>query len=139
MPHRDMGQAASGWGEAPDNAAIERAARMSIARLPDELAVHLDGVLLIVDDFADDDVLGEMGIESPYDLTGLYSGRPIGERAETGDLPPTIHLYRVPILAEWIETGVRLDDLVHHVIVHEIGHHFGLSDDAMHALEDSAS
>lgn len=138
MPLDDMEQVASNWGTAPDNHAIEAAARASIARLPGALRQYLDGVLLIVEDFAEEDVLSQMGFENAYELTGLYSGRPVGEPAATGDLPATIHLYRLPILNEWIETGVRLDALVHHVIVHEIGHHFGLSDDDMHRLEDSA-
>ena len=116
---------------------IERLARIALDRLPDPFAAHLSGVLLIVEDFAEDRILAEMEIESPFDLSGLYSGRPIGEPAQTGDLPATIHLYRRPILDEWCETGESLDHLVAHVVVHEVGHHFGLSDADMHALEDA--
>ena len=118
---------------------IERLARAALDRLPEPFAEHLAGVLLIVEDFAEDRILAEMVIESPFDLSGLYSGRPIGEPAQTGDVPATIHLYRRPILDEWCETGEALDHLVAHVVVHEVGHHFGLSDADMHVLEAAVS
>lgn len=123
---------------APSAADIEALARAAMARLPAAFREHLSGVLLIVEDFAEDAILAEMGIEEPFDLTGLYSGRPVGQPFATGDMPTTIHLYRRPLLEEWVETGVSLEALVTHVIVHEVGHHFGLSDDDMHALEDAA-
>jgi predicted Zn-dependent protease with MMP-like domain len=118
---------------------IERLARAALDRLPDPFGAHLAGVLLIVDEFAEDRILTDMGIESPFELSGLYSGRPIGEPAQTGDMPATIHLYRRPILDEWCETGEALDHLVAHVVVHEVGHHFGLSDADMQALEEAVS
>ncbi len=126
-------------GEAPSGEAIERIARAAIARLPEAFAAHLGDVVLIVEDYADDETLEALGIAHPLDLTGLYHGRPLGEKSsmDSGALPDRIHLYRRAILDEWIETGVRLDDLVAHVTIHEIGHHFGLSDDDMHALEDA--
>jgi len=126
------------FGAAPDAAAIEAVARATIARLPAEFAAHLGDVVLRVEEFADDETLASLGIEDPLDLSGLYHGRPIGEKSsmDTGSLPDRIFLYRRAILEEWVETGVRLDDLVAHVTIHEIGHHFGLSDDDMHALED---
>jgi predicted Zn-dependent protease with MMP-like domain len=79
-------------------------------------------------------------MEDPFELTGLYTGRPMGEQSSmaSGELPPMIHLYRRPLLDEWVETGVALEALITHVIVHEVGHHFGFSDDDMHAIEDSA-
>lgn len=123
---------------APSAEAIEAMARAAIDKLPEQFAAHLDNVLLIVEDFAEDSVLDDLGIEDPFALTGLYHGRHIGEPAATGDQPPAIYLYRRPILDEWIEGGEELGHLVRHVVIHEIGHHFGLSDDDMHALEDAA-
>ena len=128
-------------GEAPGPEVIEAIARDAIARLPEEFRVHLGDVVLIVEDYADDETLSALGIEHPLDLTGLYHGRPVGEKSsmDSGSLPDRIHLYRRAILDEWIDTGVRLDDLVVHVTIHEIGHHFGLSDADMHALEDAVA
>ncbi len=125
---------------APDNDALEALARDALARIPEPFATHLRGVVLIVEDFADEETLKLMGIEDPFDLTGLYHGRPIGEKSsfDSGALPDRIHLYRRPLLDEWCDTGVALDALITHVVVHEVGHHFGLSDDDMHALEDAA-
>ncbi|GAM00923.1 metallopeptidase family protein [Sphingomonas parapaucimobilis] len=126
-------------GGAPGPEVIEAIARDAIARLPAEFATHLGDVVLIVEEFADDETLAALGIDHPLDLTGLYHGRPVGEKSsmDSGSLPDRIHLYRRAILDEWVETGVRLDDLVVHVTIHEIGHHFGLSDADMHALEDA--
>lgn len=121
---------------APTAAEIEALAHDAMARLPQEFRVLLSGVLLIVEDFAEGAILTEMGIEDPFALTGLYSGRPIGEPVATGDLPATIHLYRRPLLDEWVDSGVSLEALITHVLIHEVGHHFGLSDDDMHAQED---
>ena len=125
---------------APDAAEIERLADAAIARMPDHFRRHLDGVVLRVDEFAEEEVLAELGIEDPFELSGLYTGRPIGERSSmlSGELPAMIHLYRRPILDEWVDTGVSLEALVTHVLVHEVGHHFGLSDEDMHALEEAA-
>jgi predicted Zn-dependent protease with MMP-like domain len=126
--------------QAPDAAMIEAMAREALARIPEPFASHLADVVLLVEEFADDETLDALGIDDPFGLTGLYHGRPIGEKSsfESGALPDRIHLYRQPLLAEWCETGVDLGDLITHVVVHEVGHHFGLSDDDMHALEDSA-
>ncbi|MGY2734000.1 metallopeptidase family protein [Sphingomonas sp. UYP23] len=125
---------------APDADTIEAIARATIAGLPAEFRAHLGDVVLIVEDLADDETLDALGIEHPLDLTGLYHRRPVGEKSsmDSGDLPDRIHLYRRAILDEWIETGVDLHALVAHVTIHEIGHHFGLSDDDMHALEHAA-
>ena len=124
---------------APDAAMIERLAELAIARLPAEFRQHLDGVVLRVDEFADEEVLAQFGIEDPFELSGLYTGRPIGEQSSmiSGELPAMIHLYRRPLLDEWAETGVSLEELVTHVLVHEVGHHFGYSDAEMHAIEGS--
>lgn len=125
---------------APDAAEIERLAEAAVARMPEGFRRHLDGVVLRIDEFAEDEVLDQLGLEDPFDLTGLYTGRPIGERSSmlSGELPAMIHLYRRPLLDEWVETGVSLEDLITHVIVHEVGHHFGFSDAEMHAIEEAA-
>jgi predicted Zn-dependent protease with MMP-like domain len=125
---------------APDAAMIEALARAALARIPTPFAEHLAGVVLLVEEWADDETLEALGIEHPLDLTGLYHGRPIGEKSlfESGALPDRIHLYRRAILDEWVDTGVDLATLVDHIVVHEVGHHFGLSDDDIHALEAAA-
>jgi predicted Zn-dependent protease with MMP-like domain len=125
---------------APDAAAIERLAEAAIARLPGKFRRHLANVVLRVDEFADQEVLDALGIEDPFDLSGLYSGRSLDKQDSwtSGELPPMIHLYRRPLLDEWVETGVALEDLITHVIVHEVGHHFGFSDADMHAIEEQA-
>lgn len=128
---KGQGQLAPGCEE------LESLARDALARLPAPFQTYLEGVILIVEDFPDEDILREMSIESPYDLSGLYSGRPVGETPQTGDLPATIHLFRRPILDEWAEGHETLEHLVAHILVHEVGHHFGLSDADMHALEEA--
>lgn len=123
---------------APDAAAIEALGRAALARIPEPFQSYLADVVLIVEEFADDETLHALGLEDPFQLSGLYHGRPVGEKSafDSGGLPDRIHLYRRAILDEWIETGVPLDRLVYHIIIHEVGHHFGLSDDDMHRLED---
>ena len=125
---------------APTLDAIEALARAAVERLPEDFGRHLDGVVVRVEEFADEAVLDELGIADPFDLTGLYTGRPIGEKSsiESGALPDMIHLYRRPILDEWAESAVSLEALVTHVLIHEVGHHFGLSDADMDALEDAS-
>ncbi len=119
---------------------LERLADAAVARLPEEFRRHLDGVVVRIEEFADDDVLAELGIEDAFELTGLYSGRSMREQSSwaSGELAAVITLYRRPILDEWAESGVGLEALIAHVIVHEVGHHFGLSDEDMHAIEEAA-
>ncbi len=126
---------------APDADRIEAIARATIAKLPAEFARHLGDVVLKIEDFADDDILAEMGIENPFELTGLYTGLPVGSKSvdHSGTMPDMIHLYRRAILDEWADSGVTLEALVAHIVIHEIGHHFGLSDEDMHALEEMAA
>lgn len=122
----------------PDTATFERLAREALDRLPEPFSDHTGDIVIRVEEFADAETLDALDIDDRWDLTGLYSGRPLSEKSlwATGDMPPMITLYRAPLLREWRETGVELDDLVNHVVVHEIGHHFGLSDDDMHRIED---
>lgn len=128
------------WGAAPDTQAIEAMARGAIARLPEAFRRHLADVVLRVEEFADEATLDEMAIDDPFALSGLYRGRPVGVKSveDWGTLPDMIFLYRRPILDEWAESEVALEALVVHVLIHEVGHHFGLSDADMHALEAAA-
>lgn len=124
-------------GPAPDEEAFFALAEAALATMPDLFLPHIAGLLLSVEDVADADTLASLEIDHPYDLTGLYQGRPLTEKSveESGGLPDRVTLYRLPILVEWIETGERLDHLIRHVLIHEIGHHFGFSDEDMDAIE----
>lgn len=128
-------------GLAPSLDDIARMAEAAFAALPPEFRKLTGEVLFRVDDFADQAVLDDLGIEDPFDLTGLYQGVDLGARGGLGPAaePSRVFLYRRPILDEWAEHGeITLEELVAHVLVHEIGHHFGLSDAAMHAIEATA-
>jgi len=116
---------------------IEAIARQAMAGLPEPFASHLKHVVLQIDELADDELLAELGIDHPLDLTGVYEGIPIGFRSveTSGTLPDRIRLFRRAILDEWVEDGETFEHLVRHILVHEVGHHFGLSDEDMHALE----
>ena len=118
---------------------FERMARKAWAELPSEFRRLAGDVVVRVEDFADDETLRELGIEDPFELTGLYSGNDLTQRSimDPSPNPPMVFLYRRAILDEWVERGdVDLRELVAHVLVHEVGHHFGLSDDHMDALLD---
>ena len=120
---------------------MEELGREAIAGLPDAFREQLGDVVFAVEDFADEETLRELGMENPFELTGVYEGHALTERSieMSGTLPTRIRLFRRPILDEWAERGDEtLEHLVRHVVIHEIGHHFGLSDDDMHALEDMA-
>lgn len=119
---------------------MEEMALRSVRSLPPQFREQMTDVVVRVEEFATREQLDSVDIVSRWDLTGLYDGRPVGEKSQwqTGDLPPMIFLFRQPLVREWRETGVDFEDLVHHVVVHEAGHHFGFSDDDMHALEDEA-
>ena len=125
------------FGPSPSCQEIEAIARRALERLPEPFASRLTSVLLQVQEFADDQTLAELGVHDPFELTGLYSGRPLIEKSveESGSLPDVVHLFRRPILDEWAEGNEELEHLVTHVLIHEVGHHFGLSDDDMHRLE----
>jgi len=128
-------------GHAPDAREIEGMARAALARLPEQFRAHLSDVLLRIEEFADEETLAALDIDDPFELTGLYEGVPLGEKSisESGAMPDCIRLFRGPILDEWIARGDEtLEHLVAHVLIHEVGHHFGLSDADIAALEDSA-
>lgn len=126
------------FDHAPTVAEMEAIARAALDALPEPFATHLKDVVVQVDDVAEDELLAEMGIEHPLDLTGVYEGIPIAERSveHSGTMPDRIRLFRRAILDEWIEDGHELEHLVRHVLIHEAGHHFGFSDQDMHALEE---
>jgi predicted Zn-dependent protease with MMP-like domain len=122
---------------APDLAEIERLAERARATLPEDLAVHVKDVVLRIEDFCDEETEREMELESPYDLLGLYRGvNKLDESVSSPRRQPDmIFLYRVPLLAYWIESGEELYALVRHTMIHEIGHHFGFSDEDMDWLD----
>lgn len=124
----------------PEAAEIEALALASLQSLPAPFRDQVRGVVLQVEEFATREQLDSVGIASRWDLTGLYEGHPLHEQSQwdSGDLPARITLFRQPLVREWRETGVAMADLIHHVTIHEAGHHFGLSDEDMHALEDDA-
>ncbi len=125
-------------GPPPSAQEIEAIARRALACLPEPFAGHVEGVVLLVEEFADNETLGALGIEDPFDLTGIYEGIPLSERSveQSGTLPDRVRLFRRAILDEWIEDGEKLEHLIRHILIHEIGHHFGLSDEDMHAIEE---
>lgn len=125
----------------PDHsaAAFEQAARAVLARLPAPFREHLADVVLRIEEFASAEQLAALGMEDAWDLTGLYEGIALPDQSQWDHerMPPVISLFRQPLLAEMEDTGVSFTELVRHVVIHEAGHHFGLSDDDMYALEDS--
>ena len=125
---------------APTLADIEALAQAAVERLPDLFRQHLGNVLLRVEDFPDAEVIAAMALDSEWDILGLYQGHPVGMSSDepSGMLPDMIFLYRRPLLDEWCQTDDSLEAIVTHVLVHEVGHHFGLSDAAMEALEAEA-
>lgn len=124
----------------PTLADIDALAQAAIERLPDQFRQWLGPVVLRVEDFPDAEVMTAMDLETGFDILGLYHGRHIGTKADvpTGALPDVIFLYRRPLLEEWCETGETLENLVTHVLIHEVGHHFGLSDADMERIENDA-
>ena len=112
----------------------------ALETIPAPLAAHLHGLVLRVDEFPDEEVCKEMALETPFDLLGLYMGRDLAHRSvsDIADGPDMVFLYRRPILDYWVETGEPLAHLVRHVVIHEIGHHFGFSDEDMDAIERAA-
>lgn len=127
--------------QAPTAEDFEALAADAYARLPARLRELCGDLVIRIAEFPDDEVLSEMGITSPYDLLGLFQGTGLAHRGgspQSGEMPNTIWLYRRPILDYWAEFEETLGHLVAHVLIHEIGHHFGLSDHDMDAIEGAA-
>lgn len=120
---------------------METIARSVLAELPDPFREHCASIVLAVEDFATPEQLASVGLIDRWELTGLYEGRPMPDQSiwHSGEMPPRIWLFRRPLLSEMRATQVSLHALVRHVVIHEAGHHFGFSDDEMHALEAQAA
>jgi predicted Zn-dependent protease with MMP-like domain len=137
------GKSGAAWDnlKAPSLEEFEVMALAAYAGLPENFRKLCDGVVIHAQDFPDDDVATEMEIESPFELLGLFTGVGLsqgGAVPETGRMPNSVYLYRRPILDYWAEHDETLGSIVTHVLVHEIGHHFGLSDADMEAIEAAA-
>jgi predicted Zn-dependent protease with MMP-like domain len=132
---------AGGWrtATAPSLDDFERMAEEAYGRLPDEFRALCSDLVIRVTEYATDDVLDEMGVESELDLMGLFQGvgLPFRSVTESGQMPNMVWLYRVPILLYWAEHDETIGSIVTHVLVHEIGHHFGMSDEDMERIEAS--
>lgn len=135
-----MNQAERLSGRMPSPNDIYAIARRTLERLPSPFAESLDDIVLRIEEIADADTIRRLGLDHPMQLSGLYEGVPLSLRSigQSGTLPERISLYRRPILAEWSNGRHSLDQLVSHIVIHEVGHHFGFSDADMHALEDGA-
>ena len=125
---------------APTLAEIEAMARAALSSLPPELKQFTSDIVLQVEDFPSDEVCDEMDLETPFDILGLYQGISLADKRTdaSGTLPDMVFLYRRPILDYWCESGEDLAHVVRHVVIHEIGHHFGFSDETMEAIEAAA-
>ena len=128
----------AGGGTAPGVGDIERIAAETYRTIPKVLRTRADEVRIRVEEFPSEEVMREMALETPFDLLGLYQGVPFGEKSvsDVRDDIDMIFLYRRPLLDYWAESGERLEDVVRHVLIHEIGHHFGFSDDDMEHVEE---
>ncbi len=135
-------QTGSFWrdAKAPSLAEFERLAAAAWDKLPAEFRQLCNDLVIRVDDFATDEVLDELGLESPFDLMGLYQGVSLDRKSvlDAPREPDMVFLYRRAILDYWAEEDEALGHLVTHVLIHEIGHHFGLSDADMEAIEAKA-
>jgi predicted Zn-dependent protease with MMP-like domain len=126
---------------APTLAEFETIAQEAYDRLPSTFRDMTKDVLIRVEDFPTDEVLDSLGIDSPFGLLGLYQGVDLTRQSvlDVPAMPEMIFLYRRPILDYWAEHEDKLGDIIAHVLVHEIGHHFGLSDDDMERIESEAA
>jgi predicted Zn-dependent protease with MMP-like domain len=121
----------------PDADAIEAIAMTAFESIPAELRDHVSNVPIRIQDFPDDETLEALGLQNPFELLGLYHGIDLTQKSilDTPSQVDMIFLYRRPLLDYWAENDVTLGELVRHVLIHEIGHHFGLSDEDMDAIE----
>ena len=122
---------------APPAGDIEKIAAEAYRTIPELLRERADEVRIRVKEFPSEEIMREMALETPFDLLGLYEGVPFGDKSVSDvrhDID-MIFLYRRPLLDYWVESGERLEDVVRHVLIHEIGHHFGFSDDDMESIE----
>jgi len=131
---------ASGFSAPPSLDDLQQIAERALAAIPKELRRHFGNVVLQIEEFPDEETEREMELESPFDLLGLYRGvdltrKGVGDVVRSLDM---IFLYRRPLLDYWCETGEDLEHVVRHVLIHEIGHHFGLSDEDMERIEAEA-
>ena len=117
---------------------IETIAQWQLDRIPNELRRHVEGVVIRIADFPDDETMDMMGLETPFDLLGLYHGVAIGNKSISDPAPGVdmIFLYRRALLEYWCASGEDLGHIIRHVLIHEIGHHFGLSDADMERIEE---
>ena len=128
------------YGTPPSLADIEKIADRAMGTIPNELRRHVQGVVIRVEDFCDEETEREMELESPFDLLGLYRGISLDQKStiSTPHDVDMIFLYRRPLLDYWCESGEDFEHVVRHVLIHEIGHHFGFSDADMEAIEEGA-
>ncbi|MCK7472881.1 MAG: metallopeptidase family protein [Rhodopseudomonas palustris] len=126
--------------KSPSLAELEQMAHEMFAGLPDDFRALCEGLIIRVDDFPTEEVMNEIGAETEFDLLGLFQGVGLPQQShdDIARLPNMIWLYRRPILDYWAENDETLGHVVRHVLVHEIGHHFGLSDEDMEAIEAEA-
>lgn len=131
---------ASEYLTAPAIEEIEQLAARAMRSLPAVLRAYCRDVIVKVLDFPDDETIEQLELETPFDILGLYTGVDLPARSisDVGRLPDIVQLYRRPILDYWCESGETLGHIVRHVLIHEIGHHFGLSDEDMERLEENA-
>ena len=125
------------WGPPPSAEDLAELAETAFAAIPEPLREAVRGAAILVEEIPDDETLAALGLEHPWELTGLYRGVPLTEKSvmDVAQGPDTILLYREPILVEWVESGEDLFRLVRNVLIHEIAHHFGYSEEGIARLE----
>jgi predicted Zn-dependent protease with MMP-like domain len=142
MAWHDIRNLPTDWSDvkAPSLADLSKLANAAMTKLPDPFRSAVEGIIIQVDDFPDDNIIDEMELETPFDLLGLYRGVELTGRDSAALIADfdRILLYRRAILDYWAETDDSLGDLITHILLHEIGRHLGMTDDEVHDLEDAA-